>query len=405
MSDRRRDFRFLALAVLFYWIGLYLYVPTLPTFIQTRAGNLSSVGIVLSMYGLLMGVFRLPVGIASDRIGRRKPFIVVGMALVGVGAWVMGSSHSIGDLAMGRALTGVAATTWVPLVVLFSGLFATDDAVRVTAILTFVLNVGRILATSLTGLLNGIGGYSLAFYAAAGASAAAILFTLPVREHTSQMGKITARQVVRLIRRSDVLLPAVLSAINLYADYTVTFGFMPILAEQLGANDPVKGALVSLNLGAVAMGSLLIALLARRVGTRVLLWGSTGLLSLGIALAATAHDLATLLVSQLVFGLAAGSGYSVFMGLSIRYVSQADRATAMGLHQAVYAIGMFAGPWMSGLLGDALGIRPMFALTAVLCLVLSGSVILRIGRRSKHRDTWKRPGIAPTGADRQGVEA
>jgi len=33
-------------------------------------------------------------------------------------------------------------------------------------------------------------------------------------------------------------------------------------------------------------------------------------------------------------------------------------------------IGMFAGQWLSGMLADAMGIGPMFALTAFICLVL-----------------------------------
>jgi MFS family permease len=58
------------------------------------------------------------------------------------------------------------------------------------------------------------------------------------------------------------------------------------------------------------------------------------------------------------------------MGMSIRYVTNAERTTAMGLHQAVYAIGMFIGPWISGILADAVGIRPMLGFTAFLCLSL-----------------------------------
>jgi MFS family permease len=42
----------------------------------------------------------------------------------------------------------------------------------------------------------------------------------------------------------------------------------------------------------------------------------------------------------------------------------------MGWHQAIYAIGMFAGPAFSGGIADALGIQPMFAATAGACLVL-----------------------------------
>ncbi len=42
----------------------------------------------------------------------------------------------------------------------------------------------------------------------------------------------------------------------------------------------------------------------------------------------------------------------------------------MGLHQAIYAIGMFLGPWMSGIVAQWIGIRPMFDATAVGALAL-----------------------------------
>jgi MFS family permease len=60
----------------------------------------------------------------------------------------------------------------------------------------------------------------------------------------------------------------------------------------------------------------------------------------------------------------------MLMGMSIRHVAEAERATAMGLHQAVYAVGMFSGPWLSGMLAEVIGIRPTLGFTAVLCLVL-----------------------------------
>jgi DHA1 family multidrug resistance protein-like MFS transporter len=68
--------------------------------------------------------------------------------------------------------------------------------------------------------------------------------------------------------------------------------------------------------------------------------------------------------------LAQGISYPVLMGLSIQYVADAERTTAMGLHQAVYAIGMFGGPWLSGWLADAVGIRLTFEVTAFICLAL-----------------------------------
>jgi MFS family permease len=66
------------------------------------------------------------------------------------------------------------------------------------------------------------------------------------------------------------------------------------------------------------------------------------------------------------------------MGSSIRYVADPERNTAMGLHQAVYAIGTFAGPWLSGLLADSIGLRSMFGVTALACLVLSLFITSRL---------------------------
>ena len=112
-----------------YWTTLYLYVPTLPTYIKTKAINLSMVGFVLSMYGLCQLLLRLPVGIAVDSTGRGKPFIIAGLSMAVLGAFIMGKGNSLGMLAVGRSLTGVAATTWVPLLVVFSTFFSAEEAI------------------------------------------------------------------------------------------------------------------------------------------------------------------------------------------------------------------------------------------------------------------------------------
>jgi len=54
----------------------------------------------------------------------------------------------------------------------------------------------------------------------------------------------------------------------------------------------------------------------------------------------------------------------------------------MGLHQAIYAIGMFGGPALSGVLAKWLGMRPMFAITAVACLA-SGMLLTMLLREKE----------------------
>jgi MFS family permease len=377
----RRMIGLYSVAVFLYWTALYLYVPTLPTYVQARSDNLALVGIVLSMYGLWQAIMRLPVGIAADWLGWRKPFIVVGFALVGLGAWTMGVADDVNGLMIGRAITGLAACTWAPLVVVFSSLFPPHEAVRASALITSVGAVGRVLSTGVTGWLNELGGYSLPFFLATGVAALAILVVLPAREERRRPQRPSFTDVGSLITRPDVLLPALLAALSQYANWAITFSFMPILARQLGAADVTQSALTSMHTGVVILGSLLATAVVNRVGARRLVYLSFVLLSAGIGGEALASSLPLLFVLQFCIGLSQGVSYPVLMGMSIQHVADAERTTAMGLHQAVYAIGMFSGPAVSGRLADAIGIRPMFGVTAFFCLVLGVVVAHRLTER------------------------
>ena len=370
------------LVAFLYYVALYLYVPTLPTYVQSKSDNLALVGVVLAQYGLWQALVRLPLGIAADWLGRRKPFIISGLALVGLGAWIMGTAEGAAGLAVGRAVTGLAAGTWVPLVVIFSALFPPEEAVRATALLSLIGSLGRVLATSVTGSLNQLGGYSLAFYLAAGAAALAILIVLPTREKSLPTHQPSLTSVGHLITRRDVLLPSLLAALSQFANWAATFGFLPILAKQLGGSDVTQSILVSMHIGLVILGNLLATAIVRRIGAGRLVYASFILLSAGIGMAALATSLPLLFVAQAFIGLSMGISYPVLMGMGIRYVPDAERTTAMGLHQAVYAIGMFGGPWVGGWLSDAVGIRPMFGVTAFVTLTL-GLLMSRWARGAK----------------------
>lgn len=369
-ADRRVQIWLYTAAVFLYWVGLYLYVPTLPVYVQSKSDDLALVGLVLSMYGLWQALVRLPLGIVADWVGRRKPFILVGFGFVTLGAWIMGAAEGVAGLIVGRAITGLAAATWVPLVVVFSGLFPPEEAVRASALLTLVGSVARLLATSVTGALNQLGGYALAFQLAAVVGMLALLVVLPATDQRHSPRRPSPGALTSLITRRDVLLPSLLSAVGQYANWAVTFGFLPILARQLGASDQLQSLMTSLSIVVLALGNLATTTVVRKIGAQRLCYLSFVLLFMGIGVAALAQSLWVVFVVQIFIGLGQGVGYPVLMGMSIRHVADHERSTAMGLHQAVYAVGMFTGPWISGMVAAAWGLPVMFAVTAVGCLLL-----------------------------------
>lgn len=358
-------------AVAFYWASLYFYVPTLSVYVKENTNDLATVGVVVSMYGLWQAILRLPLGITTDWLGRRKPFLIVGFALSAIGAWMMASFPTAPGLITGRAITGLAAATWVPLVVIFSSLFPPQEAVRATALLAMINSLSRVVATGLNGRLNEIGGgYQLAFYVAIAVAGLAILVTLPVRETPRPPKQPSLRSIGVLITRRDVLLPAVLSAVAQYIAWSSTFGFIPVLAKELGANADGNSLLMSMYLLLSMAGNLLTSFIVRKVGNKRLFFISFSLTCLGVMLAGMATTLPVLFVIQAGLGFASGMLYPLLMGMSIEKVVDTERATAMGLHQAVYAIGMFAGPWLSGIMADQVGISPMFIGTGLACLLI-----------------------------------
>ena len=377
-------------AVFCYWLGLYLYAPTLPIYVKQYSSHLGAIGLVLSMYGLWQALLRFPVGLASDLLGRAKPFILFGYVLTALGAWLIGFADDIVWIGVGRSVTGLAAATWVPIVVVFSRFFPPAQAIRATALMAMVGGAARILATGSTGFLNSAGGYSLAFNLAAVAAGLALLLMLLVRETPRAPTKPLLGPVVSLVRRPQVLFPALLNASSQFVNWAVTFSFIPILAGNMGASDVEVSFLMTDFMVVNLVGLSATAAFVNRLGARKLV--RTGFLLLGMAtlLAAWSPTVWWLFLAQGLVGLATGIGYPTLMGLSIRHVSDHERTAAMGLHQAVYGFGMFTGPFVAGLLSEQFGIQTTFLMLAVPCLLV---LVPQVGGRILHPAT-----ADPTGA-------
>ncbi|GAG17308.1 unnamed protein product, partial [marine sediment metagenome] len=255
------------------------------------------------------------------------------------------------------ALTGLAAATWVPLIAVYSGLYPPKQAVYATSILSLSASIGRMLATNSTGFLNRLGGYSLAFYLAAAAAMVAIVIVVSTGKDEKKQKQISFASVFALFRRADVMLTSCVSLVAQIGNYAVTFGFLPILAQDLGANDVIKSLMVGLNLAVYTAANLMNTLIVKRVNHALVLYTGVLVTTGAITLIALSDRIALLFVGAALMGLANGFTYPTLMGLAIKDIDQSLRSSAMGIHQSIYAIGMFAGPWIGGILAEAMGIR------------------------------------------------
>ena len=370
ITNRKAAIGLYALAVFFFWGSQYIYLPALPTYVQSKVSDLSLVGFVLSMYGLWQALVRIPLGIATDWLGWRKPLIIAGLALGGLGAWLLGTSNDLPGLTLGRAITGVSTGVWAVLVVAFSALFPPQEAVRASSLVMLANSLGRIVATASAGTLEDWGGVTMLFFVATGLALFAALLLLPIDETRRAPRAPRLSNIVALLRRRDVMLPTLLSTLSQYVLWSTSFGFIIVLAKQFGATSVEQGMIVTVHIILATVGNLFVLSLNQRFGTSRILAIGFVLLFAGTLIAGLAPSLPMLFLAPVFIGLALGISYPTTMGMSIERVDEAERATAMGLHQTIYALGMFVGPASSGMLASHLGLQPMFILTAFAALGL-----------------------------------
>ena len=188
----------------------------------------------------------MPLGIASDRLGRRKPFILVGMLLAAAGALGFAFAGDPWWLFVARALTGVAASSWVAFTVLFSSFFPPARAVRAMSLVTFVSGGSQVLGTFAGGQIAQQFGPQATFWLGVVLALAAAVVGLGVHEDTRRAAPaLTWAQVGRVMTVPLLLLVSFTCVLLQFSAYATTYGFTPVYAEGLGATNADQGTLVT----------------------------------------------------------------------------------------------------------------------------------------------------------------
>ena len=90
-------------------LGLFLVLPVMSLYgMQYEGSSPMLIGIAMGMYGATQAVLQMPLGVLSDRIGR-KSVIIGGLLMFIAGSVVAALSTSIYGLIIGRALQGSGA--------------------------------------------------------------------------------------------------------------------------------------------------------------------------------------------------------------------------------------------------------------------------------------------------------
>lgn len=377
-ETRGFSFRAFYAAVFLFWFGLYTYVPVLSPHATYLGAPLRLVGWIVGSYGLMQMLFRIPAGIASDRLDSRKPFVLLGMLCVAVSGFGLGVVRNPLAMLGFRSLAGLAATMWVIITVLYAAQFPASETAKAMGVITAVLNTATLLASTIGGFLYDwwhplpflVGGATgvLGFLTA-------LFFVRDVKQREVEAPRLLDLALV--IREPLLLCASLLAVVAQFLTFATVYGFTPVAATNLGATGGQLSMLaLCSSLPAVLSSYYSGSFFVPRFGERAVVAGSLLLNGLMAAAIPFVGSLSLLYATQALAGVARGLAFPTLMSLSIKNVTSDKRASAMGFFQAIYAAGMFAGPFIAGLVGDALSLQGAFLVTAAVGLAGALAAVL-----------------------------
>jgi len=371
-STERRASIMLALLFASRMLGLFLLTPVFAVAAQAIPGgnDATRVGLALGAYGLTQAIMQIPLGMASDRYGRRA-VIVAGMVLFVVGGIVCALAPNVDWIIVGRTLQGLGAvsaaiTAWVA--------DATRPEVRTRAMAMVGASIGLSFAASLviSPMLVGTFGLSGLFWVISLLGFVCLLiagFAVPsVARQEEDIVQARARDVLSHID----LLRLNFGVFVLHFVLMAMFIVMPGLLAKLGGYDSGslwKVYLPVIALSFVAMVPAVFYTETRRLHKRSL---DTAVLGMAIVLALMpvfVDSFALIFTLLVLFFVSFNVLEALQPSLVSRVAPPAYKGLALGFYNTSQSLGVFMGGVAGGLMASQGQGAKVFWLAAVMAVL------------------------------------
>lgn len=164
------------------WFSITTYVSLLTPYVEGLGASHAIAGIIVGSFGLIQIFLRIPFGLLSDNIGRRKIFIQLSFIFSLLSATGFLYSRNLVMILVARTLAGVAATNWIHFNILYPTYFAAENPSRALGILNATGMMAQTLAMLCGGALADRTSIHAAFMLSA-ATALLALVLLPICRH------------------------------------------------------------------------------------------------------------------------------------------------------------------------------------------------------------------------------
>jgi len=354
--------------------------PLISLFARQLGAETATIGLIISLFGLIPLFIAIPTGLAVDRLGPRVVGLVgsIGLALAHA---LIALEPSLTSMVVSQLLTGFFHL----LLLLAAQTLATNvggSANRGTTMATFMTigALGQLVGPALGGLIADQFGYASAFWLGTILSLMATISFLVVpgtlghAPHGSSdlLLEPSGFKAIPKLLRNPAVLVAIVSSFSLIFTVGVWEAFFPIYLDDLGYSISAVGLLLSVRAAALVSARFFMNGLTALVG------GRFRLLMASMLVGAVTVGLTPLITTTLLLGVVAVlAGLSSGLVFPLGLIAVADgtsiheRGLAMGLRLTGNRLAHLTNPLLFGYIAQAFTLGTSFFVGGFLLLLVT----------------------------------
>jgi MFS family permease len=358
-------------------LGLFMILPVFALYAATLPDSTPVLtGLAIGIYGLSQAIFQIPLGVLSDKVGR-KPVIIGGLLVFALGSVIAAMAHTMWLIIAGRAVQGLGAIAG-PTMALAADLTREENRTRIMAVIGMTIGLsfmGGMILGPIISQFHGIGVPGIFWFTMllALSGIALVILAVPTPEHSTQHrdAGIIKSYLGKALRNVSLLRMDV-GVFIIHLVMTANFLVLPAIFEHELALPRAEHWKIYLPVfaGSFLVAIPLIILAEKKQQIRTLLLGSTLLLILaetGMALGHTQID--WLLAAFFLFFVGFNFLEATQPSLVAKYSDVSTKGTAMGIFSSSQFLGIFAGGSLGGMINHTWGETGVFVFSAIVVLI------------------------------------
>ncbi len=355
----------------FRMLGLFMLLPVLSLYAaEYDYSTPVLVGLALGIYGLGQAALQVPLGMLSDRIGR-KPVIISGLLLFIAGGVVAAGADTIFGVIVGRLLQGTGAIAST-LTALLADLTREQHRTKAMAVIGMSIGVSFAAAMVIGPLMAswlGVSGLFLCTSVLAGLGVFITLFLVPNpdAQRVDADSQSLSGMLARCLNDRN-LMRLNLGIFSLHAILMAIFIAVPGILEEQGLSRDAHWQvyLPMMVVAFVAMVPFIIIAETKNKMREVFLLGIATIVLALLAAACWGQLFTPLLIIITLFFVAFNLMEASLPSLVSKTVYAGGKGTAMGVYSTFQFFGAFCGGAIGGGLFGRWGASAVFAGAAIL---------------------------------------